>query len=237
MYPKGYFWGSAVEDFDWALLWRSQTPPTLRLGFPSWSYLGWKGQLYFGQHFDVRLVRWIPINFIIKVCKGGRLERIFPVNDDVGGGKDISIAIKYDPIDKATQINYTDLDFNLDQHPVAEQQGHLFITAACFHFVPDFRRPTGQMEVPGEHEMFATKVKGVRCLIRITCTDCHIPGYWKDDEWVLEALSREMWTCMLLTRDHIQGYIVHHLLLLDIDEAGYIRAGNRGGIANTLRAR
>lgn len=222
MYPRGYFWGSAVEDFDWALLWRSQTPPTRRPGFPSWSFSGWRGALYFGQPFDVRLTKWISTSLDIKACKGGRLERIFPVNDDVDGSKSISIVIQNDPIDKAMQINCTDLDFNLDQHPAAEQQGHLFITAACFHFVPDFRKPTRHMEVPGEHEMFATKVKGVQCLIRITCTDRHIPGHWNEDEWVLEPSSQEMWTCMLLTRDHIEGYIVHHLLVLDIDEAGCV---------------
>jgi hypothetical protein len=28
IYPKGYFWGLPVEDFDWALAWKSQMPPT-----------------------------------------------------------------------------------------------------------------------------------------------------------------------------------------------------------------
>ena len=222
MYPKGYFWGSAVEDFDWALLWRSQRPPTRRPGFPSWSYTGWRGPLFFGQPFDVRLTGWIPTNLDIKACKSGRLERIFPVDDDVDGTKSISIVIQNDPIDKAMRIDCTDLDFNLDQHPAAEKQGHLFITAACLHFVPDFRKPTRKVEVPGEYEMFATKVKGVQCLIRITCTDRHIPGHWNEEEWVPEPSSQEMSTCMLLARDHIQGYIVHNLLVLDIDEAGCV---------------
>ena len=35
IYPKGFFWGLPVEDFDWALLWRSQVPPMRREGFPT----------------------------------------------------------------------------------------------------------------------------------------------------------------------------------------------------------
>lgn len=218
MYPKGYFWGSAVEDFDWALLWRSQTPPTRRPGFPSWSFTGWKGPLYFGQPFDIKLTRWLPTNVDIMVCKGGRLEQIFPLHDGVDDPKSISIMIQNDAIDKAMQMDCTDPPFNIDEHPTAERLGQLFITAACFHFMPDFRKPIRHMEVPGEHELFVTNVQGVRCLIRITCTDRYIPGRWDEDEWVLEPLSQEMWTCILVARDHIEGHIVHHLLVLDTNE-------------------
>jgi Heterokaryon incompatibility protein (HET) len=40
IYSKGFVVGLPVEDFDWALLWRSQVPPLRRPGFPSWSWAG-----------------------------------------------------------------------------------------------------------------------------------------------------------------------------------------------------
>jgi len=120
------------------------------------------------------------------------------------------------------QNDCTDLDFNLDQHPSAKQEGYLFITTACFHFVPDFRKPTRHVEGPGEYEQFVTYIKGAQCWIRITHNDRHIPGHWSEDEWILEPSSQEKWTCLLLTRDHIEGYLVHHLLALNLDEAGCV---------------
>lgn len=221
VYPKGYFKGSAVEDLDWALLWRAQLPGTRRQGFPSWSFTGWKNRLYFGQPFDLRLTRLIPTNLDIKACKDGQLQRIFPTGDDVDR---ISVTIQNDTIDKAMHIDCTDPDFNIDLYPTAEQLGYLFVTAACFHFAPDFSRPTKHMEVPGEYEIFATEVKGVQCLIAITCTDDHIPGQWNEDEWELDPSRQETWTCMLVARDYIKGYLVHSLLVLDIDESGVVAA-------------
>jgi len=49
IYPKGFFWGLLVEDLNWALLWRPQVPPMRREGFPTWSWAGWRGSLFFGQ--------------------------------------------------------------------------------------------------------------------------------------------------------------------------------------------
>ena len=223
MYPKGYFWGSAVEDFDWALLWRSQLPPTRRSGFPSWSWTGWKGHLYFGQPFDLRLTRWIRTSLNVKVCKTGRLERIFPINNDaVTSDENVSIMIQNDHIDKAMRIDSSDPDFICEQYPTAEEHGYLFVTAACLHFTPDFSDPRRGTQEKGEYEIFSTKVRGIQCLIRITCTDACIPGHWDEGVWVLDPADQEMWTCMLIARDYIEGLIAHHLLLLKIDEVGCI---------------
>jgi hypothetical protein len=225
MYPQGYFWGSAVEDFDWGLLWRSKVPPKRRPGFPSWSYTGWKGPKYYGQPFDVQKTRWIPTDLTIEACERGRLEQILSVISDVNrssSSSSISITIQNDPVDKVMRATCADPEFDLTQHPTAEKEGRLFITAACLRWAPDFTRPTRHEQMPGEFEIFATKVKGVQCLIMITCYDQYVPGRWDSDEWVLEPSSQETWTCMLIARDHLEGYLVHQLLVLDIDEGGSV---------------
>ena len=222
IYPQGFFWGLPVDDFDWALLWRSQMPPLRRKGFPTWSWAGWRGALFFGQPIDVKETRRITTELEICAVKSKQMQRIFAVKGDrAAGGEGIRITIRNDPIDLAAQIEVAEAQFQLGEFPAAESDGYLFITAIILRFQPDFSKPRTGAQQAGAYETFAFKVRHVQCLIRITSTDRHIPGYWDGDRWIIEQEEQSIWTLMLIARDHIQGFILHHLMLIKMqDQSG-----------------
>lgn len=220
IYSKGFFWGLPVEDFDWALLWRSQMPPVRREGFPTWSWAGWRGPLFFGQPFDVEKTRRIPTDLEISRSKFGQMDRIFATKCDSPASHDsVCIVLQNDPIDKAAQIQPPEPEFHLDQYPSAEEAGYLFITAIFLHFTPNFERPrtrTHQASEYDSYETFSFRIKDVKCLIRIMSTDRWIPGHWVSDRWTLDQQKQEELTFILIARDHVQGFILHHLMLIDM---------------------
>lgn len=226
IYPRGFHWGIPIEDFDWGLLWRSQVPPTSRRqGFPSWSWAGWKGALFFGQPTDVKKTRRMPISLSIDAVKDDKNMTVFSSScegkaDD--SAKCEQLIIFNDPIHRATQKTPTGPGFTLETYPTAEKQGYLFIVATCLHFKPDFARPQTQTYASGQYETFSFFVSDVRCLIRITSTDELIPGKWNGNDWVVPERDsqREEGTFVLLARDHIQGFINHHLMLIAFGDNG-----------------
>ncbi|KAL9069292.1 MAG: hypothetical protein Q9157_006210 [Trypethelium eluteriae] len=219
IYPKGFFLGLPVEDFDWALLWRSQWPPVRREGFPTWSWAGWKGPLFFGQPIDVKKTRRIATELEISVAESKRIKRIFAAKgDSAADGEGIRITIQNDPIDVSTQTEPEEPNFQLENYPDAEGGSYLFITAIVLHYPLDFSRPQNRVQQGGEYETFVFRVKDVRCLIRITSTDRYIPGHWLGDRWVIDQQEQSVWTLMLVARDHVQGFILHHLMLIKIQE-------------------
>lgn len=53
--PQGFIWGLPLHDFPTSLRWyhvRGQTPRR-RLGFPSWSYVGWEGTAAYTDFLDI----------------------------------------------------------------------------------------------------------------------------------------------------------------------------------------
>ena len=216
IYPKGYFWGLPVEDFDWALLWRSQRPPVRREGFPTWSWAGWQGPLFFGQPIDVKKTRRIPTELEISTVKSQRMQRIFTSKGGQATDGGVCITIRNDPVDTTAQTEPEESEFQLDKYPNAERNGHLFITAIVFHFSPDFSKPQTGTQRAGVYETFAFQINNVGCLIRITSTDRYIPGHWDKDRWIVDQQEQSVWTLILVARDHIQGFILHHLMLVKI---------------------
>jgi hypothetical protein len=220
IYPKGYFWGCPVEDFDWALTWRSQVPPTRRKGFPSWSWAGWKGPLFFGQPIDVTKTRRIPTDLEISACKAGQMEQIFTgKGDNITSKNGVGIIILNDPIHKAAQLEPPGPELHLDKYPAAEKDGYLFITAICLCFKPNFSIPRSGTYASGQNETFSFRIKDVNCLIRIFSTDRYIPGEWTGENWIIDQKKQEEGTFILLARDHIQGFISHQLMLINVQES------------------
>ena len=52
IFPGGFLWGIPAFYFDMSLLWQSSGPLERRPSFPSWSWLGWKGEI------DQRHIQW-----------------------------------------------------------------------------------------------------------------------------------------------------------------------------------
>ena len=77
MYPKGFFYGLPIEDFDWGLVWRSQWPPTRCKGFPSWTWAGWNGGIWYGQPLDVTKTRQFSVHLKIYRFKASEPEKLF----------------------------------------------------------------------------------------------------------------------------------------------------------------
>ncbi|KAN0099764.1 Heterokaryon incompatibility protein (HET) domain containing protein [Hyaloscypha variabilis] len=220
IYPKGFFFGMPVEDFDWALTWRSQVPPTRREGFPSWTWAGWKGWLFFGQPMDVEKTRRIPTYLDICASKAGRMEQIFlSKGDSITGTTGVRLIILEDPIHKTIQRETQGPEFQIDKYPTAEKDGYLFITATCLSFKPDFSKPLSGTYANGQNETFAFKIKDVRCLIRIYSMDRYIPGEWTGEHWIIDPNKLTEGTFILIARDHIQGFILHQLMLIKIQES------------------
>ena len=146
IYPKGFWWGLPVEDFDWGLTWASQVPPTRRrLGFPSWSWAGWQGPLFFGQPIDVKKTRRIGTKLLAWGSKSGKLFKIFdgePTGVENRSG--IGITILNDPV-ALVAAQALEGDFVVESHPAAEKDGFLFLEATCFHFTPDFSQPHSKL--------------------------------------------------------------------------------------------
>jgi hypothetical protein len=223
IYPKGFFWGLPVEDFDWALLWSSQVPPVRREGFPTWSWAGWRGPLFFGQPIDVEKTRRFPIDLEINGLISGQWKRIFTTRSDSHtSGDSVCVVIQNDPINRAARVEPPAPKLDLQQYPSGEEAGYLFITAVFLHFTPNFETPLTGTYRAGVHETFSFRIKGVRCLISIMSTDRWIPGQWVSDRWVIDRREQNEWTCILISRDHNRGFIVHHLMLVKVQSTNNI---------------
>ena len=223
IYPDGFFWGLPFEDFDWALLWRPQVPHVRREGFPTWSWAGWRGPLFFGQPINVSETRRFPTYLEINGLISGQLKRIFATSSDFHTNSDSAgIVIPNNPIDKASRVELRAPEPDLQQYPSAEEAGYLFITAVFLHFTPNFETPRTGTYQAGAHETFSFRIKGVQCHIMAESTDRWVPGQWVSGRWVVDWRKREEWTCVLIARDHYHGFVVHHLMLVKMQSANNI---------------
>lgn len=209
IYPAGFLYGLPIEDFDWGLLWRSQWPPTRRAHFPSWTWAGWKGGLWFGQPFDATQTRAFSVHLNICSMKGGQSHPVFKT-EHVSLQHHLSRSPPIvDPIQWSAQSPPEEELPVLDAVPEAEVDGVLIIDAVCLHFVPDFSRPRTSIESTGQFEIFDITVAGVNCMIYIISVDEEINR-------PKEVEVRD--TLILIARDSIQDLICHHLLLIRYHE-------------------
>ena len=57
------------------------------------------------------------------------------------------------------------------------------------------------------------------CLIRIFSTDRYIPGKWTGKHWFIDSTKQEEGAFILLARDHIEGFILHQLMLINMQKS------------------
>ena len=203
MYPEGFFQGLPIEDFDWGLLWRSQWPPTRRQGFPSWTWAGWKGGLWFGQPFEVTQTRRYSVSLEVCSFKAGQANRIFKTEFASLKPPASHLPAKIDPISRASPDSSTEDVLRPDQLSTAEKDGILMIDAVCLQFTVDFSHPWTNVQRSGQNELFDFMISDTRCIIQIISVDKEISR---------PEQRRE--TFILIARDSIQGFISHHLLMV-----------------------
>ena len=190
-----------------------------REGSPTWCWADWRGPLLYGQPIDVKKTRQIPTDLQISISKSGQLKPLFVTKCDTPASRDsVCIVLRNDPIDKAAQIEASGPTFDLDQYPSARTAGYLFITAVFLHFAPDFRDPPTGTRQTGQYETFSFKMKDVQYLLRIVSTDRWISGHCTSDGWILAQQEQEEWTSISIARDQVQGFYLHHLMLISIQK-------------------
>ena len=203
MYPEGFFQGLPIEDFDWGLLWRSQWPPTRRQGFPSWTWAGWKGALWFGQPFEVTQTRRYSV--FLEVCsfKAGQANRIFKTQFASLKPPASHLPATIDRISRASSDSSTEDVLRPDQLSTAEKDGILMIDAVCLQFTLDFSNSRKNVQRSGQTELFDFMISDTRCIIHIISVD---------EEIFRPEQRRE--TFVLIARDSIHGFISHYLLMV-----------------------
>ena len=216
VYPKGFIEGLPIEDLDWGLLWQSRDPLPRRTEFPSWCWAGWEGAVWYGQPIDPTKPRRFPVNLDIQRVNGKNLERIFHTSTrSAADDTDISVVIRNDPVDKAQRHDLNEPDFYLDAYLEDIQSRLLIVDAISFTFLLDFSKPRHRNHGSGQHGLFEFPVRKTTCFVRIMSTDNETSS--KQD---IEK------TFILIARDHVEGFIVHYLLLIyDKDDGNIAERG------------
>ena len=205
LYPKGWYEGLPVEDFDWALLWRHQHPARRREGFPSWTWAGWKGRIWHGQPIEVTKPRRFPIHLLIHKAVNNELVCIFESNARRSADvQEAYISILNDPVDKSWQRGPVEHGFSIDADRTAEESRCLFVEAIIVECALDFSLPLQWTRTSGNEALFSFPINGVECVIGIMALDLEIT--YKP--------AVELRTLVLIARDHVEGFIIHHLLLV-----------------------
>ena len=217
MYESGFFWGLPVADFQWALLWQSQSPPERRKGFPTWSWAGWKTGVWPGYPFDVTMPHQYPVHLQLwKLVKAQLVEVFRTPRDTTEGSTDVEPPFRNDLITNAAVSDLQSPGFDTSQYPRAQDDGYLFVEAIVFHFTPDYSHPVYNIHRHGAPEIFVTSIRGTRCSIQIMSTDREIRRSAEQAEQLF----------LLLARDRRGGLVYHHLLLVhprgDLVERGTV---------------
>jgi hypothetical protein len=202
-YPKGFFWGLPIEDFDWALVWRSQYPPERRTGFPSWTWAGWKGAIHTGYFLDLSAVQRIPVDLhIFKYPCGQHPETVFESNSGNPGNRENCLVILDDPVHAIGQLRPKIRSFQDVSTDALQTGGQLLVDAVLFQFLPDFSKPRSGVPAQGRYETFSFHVLGIYCTMVIMSTDRLITAQLDEEQ-----------TFILLARCcHRDNVVVHHLL-------------------------
>jgi hypothetical protein len=128
------FIGLPVPEFQWELLWWSQSSLKRRIRLLTWSWAGWEGVIHqicpinpFKPHqFQPHLSIW-------KVLKN-RLIQLFKsshdVNEDV---KDLEIPFKDDPITELAQFSLQESEFDTGEYPQARSHVTFSRKVSCFN--------------------------------------------------------------------------------------------------------
>jgi hypothetical protein len=200
MYPKSFYCGLPIEDFQWGLLWHSQYPPRRRLGFPTWSWAGWQGGLFPSYPFEHTKTNEYPLHLHIWRIQNKALVQLFHTTH--------LEHFQNDPITRISGLEIAGDNFNLLQYPNAEKENYLLIEAIMFRFRPDFSRPMTDAHNQVGKVAFVFWVRGVACFILIMSMDAEVD----------QPSDPEKKQFILLARDYSekQGLVFHHLLMVHV---------------------
>lgn len=200
MYPKSFYCGLPIEDFQWGLLWRSQYTPRRRAGFPTWSWSGWQGGLWPAYPFDHTKTNEYPLHIRLGRVQNSQLVQFYHTTH-------VETFLD-DPITRLSGLNMGGLDFDLLQYPKAEQDNYLFLEAIMLKFTPDFSRPTRDVYNVVEQSVFVFLMRGVVCYLTIMSMDGEVD----------QPPDPERKQFILLARDYSekQGLVFHHLLMVHV---------------------
>ncbi len=204
MYKEVFLMGLPMADFEWALLWKCQSPPKPHTGFPTWSWAGWKVGIWPTYPSDLTEPNQYQIRLSIWRAVEGQLMQILKTSQGNLKDTDEHCAIVHDdPIARAAKEDLQFPDFEVDKHPTAEADVYLFTEVIVLLFNPDFNKPLLGIRQHGSYELFRFLVRGFECGIQIISTDAEIRRS--------AGVTRQF---ILLARDIHKGYIYHHLLLV-----------------------
>lgn len=205
LYPKGWYEGLPVEDFDWALLWRHHAPPERRKHFPSWSWAGWKGRIWHGQPIDVTKPRRLPVPLVVSKSKAGRLASVFESDiENSPTSSEICIQILNDPVHRSWSQGCLGPSYTRIDHAIAERDRYIFVEAIVFHLALDFSKPLHWRKTPGEEAVFSVMISNTECRLLIMAMDKEIKHQPRS----------EIRSLVLIARDHTKGMIINYLLLV-----------------------
>ena len=203
-YEDGFFWGLPVADFQWGLLWRFQSRPTRREGFPTWSWAGWKAQIWPDNVVDI-ITDKFPVQLQIWKVSEEQLVEVFRTTQAAAEGSTyVKSLLRGDPIGNAETYDSQSPEFDLSQYPRAEYNGYLFVEAIVFHFIPDYSLPLPKFGRYPFFEYFNFTIGVTRCRIEIKNIDREING-------PLGCTEQQF---LLLARSRLHNEIWHHLLLV-----------------------
>jgi hypothetical protein len=200
MYPKSFYCGLPIEDYQWGLLWRSQYPPRRRAGFPTWSWSGWQGGLFPAYPFDFTKTNEHPLHIRLWRVQKTQLVQFF-MSTHVN-------TFLNDPITRSSGLDIGGVGFDLLQYPKAEQDNYLFIEAIMLKFTPDFSRPLRDDYNQREESAFIFSIRGAVCYLTIMSMDAEVD----------QPPDPEGKQFILLARDYSekQNLVFHHLLMVHV---------------------
>ena len=203
-YEDGFFWGLPVADFQWGLLWRFQSRPTRREGFPTWSWAGWKAMIWPDYALNITTDKF-PVQLQIRKVVEEQLVEVFRTSQAAAeGSTDVGSPFRSDPISTAETYDLQSPEFDLSQYPRAEDNGYLFVEAIVFYFIPDYSLPLHNYTRYPSFEYFTFYIGVTRCRIEIKSIDREING-------PVGCTEQQF---LLLARGGLNNEIWHHLLLV-----------------------
>ena len=216
-YEDGFYWGLPEAHIDWALLWCGQSVLVRRIGFPSWSWAGWKGGIWPGWPHGPPGARPSWTHFYAWKFDSGRLVPVYPHSSPTGQRTFKSNLFHKTTIFDTLAEQRIDNDVipHLDEFPKAEKEGYLLIDCAIcsFDFVyPDKRTCT----YFGPYEIHDVMVNSLRCRLRSVTGALEYLPRSKVSQLHLALTAREQWDKM----------IHHHFIQLKFrDDGTAVRKG------------
>jgi hypothetical protein len=167
MYDTGFFWGLPQADFQWGLLWQAQTQPRRRLGFPSWSWAGWRCPMWPSYPRETTKLNQFPVWLHVQRVHASVLVDVFSIEDPLLVARDVEILSNDDALTNVAMSAATGAAFDIELYPQAQDNGYLFLEVITLDFQPEYGQRILNKKHQGEHEIFVFPLRGIRCGLQI----------------------------------------------------------------------